>query len=137
MVKGLSHIAYIASSDELFRSTLEFYKAFGFKVLTAPNQAEKFAEDGKEAWLKMEANEHIMTSNVTIRLLLNSNCVPKSKPDRDQDWGLNESSLALSVFDVAVSSFCVLFFLKKKAVTHMILLDCQVPIRYFGLSLSR
>lgn len=111
MVKGLSHIVYIASSDEVFQKTLEFYKAFSFKVLTAPNQVEKSAEDGKEAWLKMEANEHIMTSNITIRLLLNLNCVPKSEPDRDQDWGLNESALALSVFDVVVSSFflCIFF----------------------------
>ncbi|KAG2206714.1 hypothetical protein INT47_003656 [Mucor saturninus] len=98
MVKGLSHIVYVASSDELFQRTIEFYRAFGFKVLTAPNQLDK--EDDKETWLKMEANEHAMTSDVIIRLILNLRCVPKTRPSEDMDWSLNESALALSVFDV-------------------------------------
>lgn len=101
MVHGLSHIVYVASSNELFQRTVEFYKAFGFKVLTAPNQVDK-TDEGKETWLKMQANEHVMTSDVTIRLVLNPSCVPKNKPQEDQDWGLNESALALSIFDVGV-----------------------------------
>lgn len=100
MVKGLSHIVYVASSDELFQRTIAFYKAFGFKVLTAPNQLDK--EDDRETWLKMEANEHAMTSDIIIRLVLNARCVPKTRPTEDADWGLNESALALSVFDVGV-----------------------------------
>lgn len=112
MVKGLSHIVFIAGSDELFQKTIEFYKAFGFKVLTAPNQVDKEESDGKETWLKMEANKHIMTSNVIIRLLLNESCVIKNKPDLEQDWGLNESALALSVFDVAVSLFYYIYILQ-------------------------
>lgn len=103
MVHGLSHIVYVASSEELFNRTVEFYKAFGFKVLNAPNQVDKAEEDGKETWLKMEANQHAMTSDVIIRLVVNLSCVPKAQPELDQDWGLNESALALTVFDVGVS----------------------------------
>ncbi|CAO3624551.1 unnamed protein product [Mucor hiemalis] len=100
MVHGLSHIVYVASSEELFKRTVEFYKAFGFKVMNAPNQVDKVEEDGKETWLKMEANQHAMTSDVIIRLVVNLSCVPKAQPELDQDWGLNESALALTVFDV-------------------------------------
>lgn len=107
MVKGLSHIVYVASSVEQFRRTIEFYKAFGFKVLTAPNQLDK--EDDKETWLKMEADEHAMTSDVIIRLVLNLNCIPKTKPCEDADWGLNESALALTVFDVGVSIYSYIY----------------------------
>jgi 6-phosphofructokinase 1 len=103
MVHGLSHIVYIASSEELYQRTVEFYRAFGFKVLTAPNQVDT-EEEGKETWLKMQANEHVMTSDVTIRLVLNNACVPKERPQEDQDWSLNESALALSIFDVGVSN---------------------------------
>lgn len=103
MVKGLSHIVYVASSEEVFQRTIQFYKAFGFKVLTSPNQVDKESKADKESWLKMEANEHAMTSDIVIRLVLNTSCVPKSRPDSEQDWGLNESALALSVFDISVS----------------------------------
>jgi hypothetical protein len=105
MVKGLSHIVYVASSGQLFQRTIQFYRAFGFKVLTSPNQADKESKADKESWLKMEANEHAMTSDIVIRLVLNVSCVPKNKPDGDQDWGLNETALALTVFDVGVSIY--------------------------------
>ncbi|EPB86415.1 6-phosphofructokinase [Mucor circinelloides 1006PhL] len=100
MVKGLSHIVYVASSEELFARTVEFYKAFGFKALNAPSQSSKTDNEKKETWLKMSANEHAMTSDIIIRLVLSLSSVPRARPCDDQDWGLNESALALSVFDV-------------------------------------
>lgn len=103
MVQGLSHIVYIASSEELFTRTVEFYKAFGFKPLNAPSQGRKSDSEKKETWLKMSADEHAMTSNIIIRLVFSLSAVPRAKPSDDQDWGLNESALALSVFDVTVS----------------------------------
>jgi len=105
MVKGLSHIVYVASSEELFARTVEFYKAFGFKALNAPSQSSKTDNEKKETWLKMSANEHAMTSDIIIRLVLSLSSVPRARPCDDQDWGLNESALALSVFDVTVSCY--------------------------------
>jgi 6-phosphofructokinase 1 len=105
MVKGLSHIVFVASSDELFTRTVEFYKAFGFKSLNAPSQSKKADSEKKETWLRMSADEHAMTSDIIIRLVLSLTAIPRAKPSNDQDWGLNESALALSVFDVTVRFF--------------------------------
>lgn len=118
MVKGLSHIVYVASSDELFTRTVEFYKAFGFKALNAPSQSSKADNENKETWLKMAADEHAMTSDIVIRLVLSASAVPRARPCDDQDWGLNESALALSVFDVTVSSpwWWGFFFLYDKRI---------------------
>jgi hypothetical protein len=102
MVKGLSHIVYIANSGELFTRTVDFYKAFGFKALNAPSQADREEDDGKETWLKLAANEHAMTSDIVIRLVLKVTAEPRARPSNDQDWSLNESALALSIFDVGV-----------------------------------
>ncbi|KAI7898857.1 6-phosphofructokinase [Cokeromyces recurvatus] len=41
-----------------------------------------------------------MSSNVTIRLTLDSSAVSRQKPSKDEDWGLNESALVLTIFDV-------------------------------------
>ncbi|KAI8387044.1 6-phosphofructokinase [Blakeslea trispora] len=100
MVKGLSHIVFNASSDELFMRTVEFYKSFGFKHINAPSQMNKEGDTSKEAWLKLSANQHALTSNVIIHLLLNSKATIRNKPDADQDWSLNEFALALSISDV-------------------------------------
>ena len=137
MVHGLSHIVYVASSEELFQRTVAFYKAFGFKSITAPNQVDN-KNDGKETWLKIDANEHVMTSDVIIRLVVNETVVSKPTPSKDQDWALNESALALSVFDVGV---CI-YFLGCKVVCSVwinlvTIIGRQVSIRYFGMSLSR
>ncbi|KAI8092438.1 6-phosphofructokinase [Gilbertella persicaria] len=100
MVKGLSHIVFIASSEELFQNTLVFYKAFGFKLVNAPSQAKKQEGEEKETWLKLSADAHAMTTDIIVRLVLNARSTPRPKPSSDQDWGLNESALALSIVDV-------------------------------------
>lgn len=102
MVKGLSHIVYVANSGDIFTRTVEFYKAFGFKSINAPSQPDELETDGKETWLKLTANEHAMTSDIVIRLILRVTAESRPRPDSDQDWSLNESALALSIFDVGV-----------------------------------
>ncbi|KAI8890726.1 6-phosphofructokinase [Backusella circina FSU 941] len=41
-----------------------------------------------------------MTTDIVIRLVLNSSSIPRSKPTDDVDWSLNEAALSLSVLDV-------------------------------------
>lgn len=114
MVKGLSHIILTANSKESFQRTLDFYKAFGFAIVTSPGQTD---EKEKESWLKLSADAHAMTSDIIIRLVLKENAVPRAKLDDDVDWSLVESSLSFTVSDIAASilfcvgnPMCLLFF---------------------------
>jgi 6-phosphofructokinase 1 len=137
MVKGLSHIVYVANSGEIFTRTVNFYKAFGFKVLNAPSQADREDDEGKETWLKLAANEHAMTSDIVIRLILRITAEPRPRPDSDQDWSLNESALALSIFDVGVLYSNHGMKQPDSILIFYLLVGSKSPIGYFGMSLSR
>lgn len=103
MVQGLSHIVYTASSTELFELTKSFYNSLGFKTLSTSNEATKNDGSHEEIWLKLASNEHLMTTDIIIRLVLNTTSIPRPRPADDMDWSLNEAALSLSVLDVGVS----------------------------------
>lgn len=112
MARGLSHIVLTASSNELFERTIEFYKAFGFSVINSPNQHEQDTKT-KESWLKISADEHSMTFDGIIRLVMKPNAIARDAPSSDLDWSLNESALSFTVADVVVrfiSYIDILFF---------------------------
>ncbi|CEG79512.1 Putative 6-phosphofructokinase [Rhizopus microsporus] len=96
MAKGLSHLVFIASTEESYYHTIDFYKAFGFKVISVSN-----GEKQNEIWLKLDSNEHAMTSDIVIKLTLSVGSVPRPRPDNESDWSLNPSAIALSVMDVS------------------------------------
>lgn len=98
MAKGLSHLVFIASTEESYHHTIDFYKAFGFKAISVSN-----GEKQNEIWLKLDSNEHAMTSDIVIKLILSVGSAPRPRPDNESDWSLNPSAIALSVMDVSVS----------------------------------
>ncbi|KAI8980490.1 6-phosphofructokinase [Pilobolus umbonatus] len=101
MVNGLSHIVYSAGTLEVYERTVAFYKAFGFKVVTAPNEMDKSEDEARETWLKLTSNEQSMTSDLVIRLVQGLSVEGRSRPDEDSDWSLNDAAIALSVNDIA------------------------------------
>ncbi|KAG1053541.1 hypothetical protein G6F46_004748 [Rhizopus delemar] len=94
MAKGLSHIVFVASTEEAYRSTINFYKAFGFKLVGVSD------EEQNETWLKLDSNEHAMTSDIVIKLVLSVGSIPRPGPDKESDWAHNPSAITLSVMDV-------------------------------------
>ncbi|KAG0796372.1 hypothetical protein G6F16_002053 [Rhizopus arrhizus] len=94
MAKGLSHIVFVASTEEAYRSTINFYKAFGFKLVGVSS------EEQNETWLKLDSNEHAMTSDIVIKLVLSVGSIPRPGPDKESDWAHNPSAITLSVMDV-------------------------------------
>ncbi|CAO3674658.1 unnamed protein product [Rhizopus stolonifer] len=91
MAKGLSHLVFIAKTKEEYDETLKFYKVFGFKLVGTC--------DEEQVWLKLDSNEHVMTSDIVIKLILNPNC---SRPqDKEADWTLSPSAIALSVLEIS------------------------------------
>ncbi|KAF7726269.1 6-phosphofructokinase, alpha subunit [Apophysomyces ossiformis] len=83
MSQGLSHIVLRAPSQQHFDDTLQFYRTFGFA-----DAREK--EDDNEVWLKLVAKENYPSTDITFRLLLDSQAQLAAAPASDADWSLQE-----------------------------------------------
>lgn len=98
--QGLSHVIFNASYEVAFDSSLRFYEALGFKVVS--NKVETSEE--KVAWLKLSSATEGTTES-TIKVVLNASAIPQRKPAGDIDWSLEENSMAFAINNIQVCIF--------------------------------
>ncbi|KAI8381558.1 6-phosphofructokinase [Radiomyces spectabilis] len=95
--QGLSHFLLNATNTEQFVKTAQFYKALGFQEILGQNDN---AITSEKVWLKLHAEESSLTSDVTIKLVIDTSAVQREQPPQDVDWALHTSGMVLTVTDI-------------------------------------
>ncbi|KAF7722032.1 6-phosphofructokinase, alpha subunit [Apophysomyces ossiformis] len=93
MLQGLSHFVLHATTSEEYEGAKEFYRAFGFKVITDNELPEN------ETWLNLEANQEAQATDISVRLVFHPEASRKEQPSADEDWSLSAIGIVLLVTD--------------------------------------